>query len=118
MSDYSLSPGRKYRYLRIGDKASGNKRSFKVRNDPQGNSLHFNTLVEDLRAMEMEEHFDTIWKILAAILILGEVRFLDDNNGEAEIENVETANKGIITCIIGTVNIFFFARGVVTNIID
>ncbi|XP_033207351.1 neither inactivation nor afterpotential protein C isoform X2 [Belonocnema kinseyi] len=93
LSDYSLSPGRKYRYLRTGNKTTGNKRSFKVRNNPQGNSLHFNTLVEDLRAMEMEEHFDTIWKILAAILILGEVRFLGDNNGEAEIENMETAKK-------------------------
>ena len=95
MSEFSLSPGRRYRYLRIEDKSGGNKRSFKVRNDPQGNSTNFNTLMEDLRAMEMEEYFDTIWKILAAILILGEIRFVEDNNGDADIENVETANKGM-----------------------
>lgn len=95
--DYLLSPGRKYRYLRLGDKGSGNKRSFKVRNDPNGNALKFESLVKDMQSLELEEHFDIIWKILSAILNLGEVRFVEDNNGEAEIENMDIANRGFIT---------------------
>lgn len=94
LNDYLLSSGRKYRYLRIGDKSSGNKRSFKVRNDPQGNALKFENLVKDMQSLELEEHFDVIWKILSAILNLGEIRFVEDSNGEAEIENMDTANRG------------------------
>lgn len=45
--------------------------------------------------MEMDDHLDFIWKTLSAILLLGEVKFTDDNNGEAEIQNVEIANIGI-----------------------
>lgn len=44
--------------------------------------------------MDMEEHCETIWKVLAAILILGEVRFVEGNNGEAELDNNEIANRG------------------------
>ncbi|XP_043467066.1 neither inactivation nor afterpotential protein C isoform X3 [Leptopilina heterotoma] len=93
LNDYLLSSGRKYRYLRIGDKSSGNKRSFKVRNDPQGNASKFESLVKDMQSLELEEHSDTIWKILSAILNLGEIRFVEDSNGEAEIENMDTANR-------------------------
>ncbi|XP_051158327.1 neither inactivation nor afterpotential protein C isoform X3 [Leptopilina boulardi] len=93
LDDYLLSSSRKYRYLRLGDKSAGNKRSFKVRNDPQGNALKFDSLIKDMQSLELEEHSDTIWKILSAILNLGEIIFVEDNNGEAEIENMETANK-------------------------
>ncbi|XP_012289083.1 neither inactivation nor afterpotential protein C [Orussus abietinus] len=92
LRNYFLLPGRRYRYLRIGDKSSGNKRSFKVRNDPHGNTSKYHRLMEDLRVLEMEEHAGFVWKVLAAILILGEVRFVEGNNGEAEIENMDTAN--------------------------
>jgi len=44
--------------------------------------------------MDMEENCETIWKILAAILILGEIRFVEGNNGEADLDNNETANRG------------------------
>ncbi|XP_015610405.1 neither inactivation nor afterpotential protein C isoform X2 [Cephus cinctus] len=93
LRDYSLTIGRKLRYLRIGDKSTGSKRSFKVRNDPYGNSAKFAELKEDLKIMEMESLMDTMWKILAAILILGEVKFAEGNNGEAEIDNIDIANK-------------------------
>ena len=78
----------------MGDKSSGNKRSFKVRNDPQGNASKFECLKENVVALEMEDDFEVILKILAAILILGEIKFVEDSNGEAEIENIETANTG------------------------
>ncbi|XP_043288364.1 neither inactivation nor afterpotential protein C isoform X2 [Venturia canescens] len=91
LRQYSLTPGRKFRYMRIGDKSTGNKRSFKVRNDPAGNSLKYSEMREILKLMEMEEHEQVIWKTLAAILILGEVKFTEGNNGEAEVESVDTA---------------------------
>lgn len=81
--------------MRIGDKSTGNKRSFKVRNDPAGNSLKYNEIKEILKLMEMEEHERVIWKSLAAILILGEVKFTEGNNGEAEVDSVDTAEIGI-----------------------
>lgn len=80
--------------MRIGDKSTGNKRSFKVRNDPAGNSLKFDELKETLKLLEMEEHQEVIWKTLAAILILGDVRFAEGSNGEAEVQNTELANRG------------------------
>ena len=44
--------------------------------------------------MEMEDHAEVIWKTLAAILLLGEVRFVEGNNGEAEVENTDIAYTG------------------------
>lgn len=82
------------RYLRISDKATERKRSFKVRNDPRGNVVKFEELKENLQMLEMDEYCDTIWKVLAAILSLGEIRFVEGNNGEADMDNNEAANRG------------------------
>lgn len=67
---------------------------FKVRNEPRNNARKFEELIKDLKFMDMKEHCETIWKILAAILILGEIRFVEGNNGEAELDGNEAANKG------------------------
>ncbi|XP_046822290.1 neither inactivation nor afterpotential protein C isoform X2 [Vespa crabro] len=93
LRQYNLPSGRRMRYLRIGEKGNERKRSFKVRNDPDGNVTRFGVMKENLKIMEMEEYFDTMWKILAAILLLGEIRFVEDSNGEAEMDSNETANK-------------------------
>ncbi|XP_033328921.2 STKc_myosinIII_N_like and MYSc_Myo21 domain-containing protein ninaC isoform X1 [Megalopta genalis] len=90
---YNLSPGRRARYLRTSDKGTERKRSFKVRNDPRGNVVKFEEIKEHLRVLEMEEYCETIWKTLAAILLLGEIRFVEGNNGEAEMDNHEPAFK-------------------------
>lgn len=65
-----------------------------MRNDPQNNVVKLKELTECFKFMDMEEHCETIWKILAAILILGEIRFVEGNNGEAELDNNEIANRG------------------------
>lgn len=65
-----------------------------MRNDPQNNAIKLKELRESFKFMDMEEHCETIWKILAAILILGEIRFVESNNGEAELDNSEIVNKG------------------------
>ncbi|XP_078049671.1 STKc_myosinIII_N_like and MYSc_Myo21 domain-containing protein ninaC isoform X2 [Augochlora pura] len=93
LSQYHLPPGRRARYLRISDKGTERKRSFKVRNDPRGNVVKFDEFKENLRILEMEEYCETIWKTLAAILILGEIRFVEGNSGEAEMDNPEPAAK-------------------------
>lgn len=65
-----------------------------MRNEPQNNAVKFEELVESLKLIDMEEHCEIIWKTLAAILILGEIRFIEGNNGEAELDNNNAANKG------------------------
>lgn len=65
-----------------------------MRNEPQNNAVKFEELVESLKLIDMEEHCEIIWKTLAAILILGEIRFIEGNNGEAELDNNDAANKG------------------------
>lgn len=94
LKDYYLPNGRRLRYLRITDKNIEKKRAFKVRNDPEHNAVKFEELIEHFKFMDMEEHCETIWKILAAILILGEIRFVEGNNGEAELDNNEAADRG------------------------
>ncbi|XP_076177941.1 STKc_myosinIII_N_like and MYSc_Myo21 domain-containing protein ninaC [Ptiloglossa arizonensis] len=93
LKDYDIPTTRKMRYLRISDKATERKRSFKVRNDPRGNVVKFEELKENLQMLEMDEYCDTIWKVLAAILSLGEIRFVEGNNGEADMDNNEAANR-------------------------
>ena len=95
LKHYHLPPGRRMRYLRISEKGTERKRSFKVRNDPRGNVAKFEELKENLRILEMEEYCETIWKILAAILALGEIRFVEGNDGEADMDNNDAANRGV-----------------------
>lgn len=94
LKQYHLPPGRRMRYLRISEKGTERKRSFKVRNDPRGNVTKFEDFKESLKILEMEEHCEMIWNVLAAILILGEIRFIEDSNGEADMDNNDAANKG------------------------
>lgn len=94
LKTYFLPSGRKLRYLRITNKSTEKKRAFKVRNDPQNNVIKLEELRECFKFMDIEEHCETIWKILAAILILGEIQFVEGNNGEAELDNNEIANRG------------------------
>lgn len=65
-----------------------------MRNDPQNNAIKLEELKECLKFMDMEEHCKTIWEILAAILLLGEIRFVEGNNGEAELDDSEIASRG------------------------
>lgn len=94
LNEYCLPSGRRLRYLRIADKSGEKKQAFKVRNNPQNNALKFEKLMENFKSIDMEEHCETIRRVLAAILLLGEIRFVEGNHGEAELNNDETANKG------------------------
>lgn len=91
LSAFQLADRRQYRYLRIASDAES-KISY-CRNDPEGNVMKFNEFEANLRELDFnDDQMLSIRKVLAAILILGEVRF--SNEGKyATIENVDEAHK-------------------------
>lgn len=99
LSDYSLDPERKYRYLRIPETPS---KAACYRDDPLGNVERFKELQEYLKDLEFDDvEIEGMWKILAAILILGNVRFKDSSSGAAEVENPDEAAKVMYIFIKG-----------------
>lgn len=91
LADYCLDPERKYRYLRIPEVQSKMKC---VRDDPVGNAKKFSELEQYLKDLDFDDaECKAMYKTLAAILILGNVRFRDSNNGAAEVENLDEAMK-------------------------
>jgi myosin-3 len=91
LEDYNLEAGRNYRYLRIPVSRPTTKIKY-VRDDPKGNFEKFKKLEENLLALDFSpDNLETIHRILAAILLLGEVRFNDET--EAELEEPEIVNK-------------------------
>ncbi|XP_059471751.1 neither inactivation nor afterpotential protein C isoform X2 [Neocloeon triangulifer] len=91
LGKYHLESGRLHRYLRSVSAPSGFSSQHKVPSDPTSASNNcrqyeqFKTALLDLEFGT--ENLETVNKILAAILVLGEVRFRDGGSGKAEIEN-------------------------------
>ncbi|KAG7311754.1 hypothetical protein JYU34_002814 [Plutella xylostella] len=87
-----LEKNRKHRYLRVLEEPiKGLKGS---RETPEQNVESYKELIESLKMLDWEqEEIDMLETVLAAILVLGNVRFKDDKNGTAEIENPEEAKK-------------------------
>lgn len=95
LNDYHLEPDRKYRYLRTPAEKPNSKLNY-VRDDPVGNIKKFEEFEEQLLAIDFYlENFEVIKNVLAAILILGDVRFKEEesSNKIAEVENPEIAQK-------------------------
>jgi myosin III len=79
LRDFSLESGRTYRYLRIPEHYQKSKLNY-VRDDPMGNALKFKDFEQSLLALDISQDIlDSIYNILAAILILGEVRFKESD---------------------------------------
>lgn len=95
LRDFYLEGGRHYRYLRVPDTYYKSKLS-QVRDDPLGNAVKFKDLEQSLLALEIsQDTIESIYKILAAILILGDVRFKEcDYDRKAAL--VEPSIIGII----------------------
>ncbi|CRK93540.1 CLUMA_CG007073, isoform A [Clunio marinus] len=75
LKDFNLECGRQYRYLRVPDNYIKSKLSH-VRDDPLGNAMKFKEFEQSLLALDFpQDTLESIYKILAAILILGEIRF-------------------------------------------
>lgn len=78
LDSLKLEAGRNYRYLRIESEKLDCKLPY-CRNDEEGNVAKFQAFEEYLKLLDFEtEQIESIRKILAAILILGNVRFADD----------------------------------------
>lgn len=95
LNDYHLEPDRQYRYLRTPVEKPNSKLNY-VRDDPEGNIKKFEEFEEHLLAIDFyTENLTAIKNVLAAILILGDVRFKeeDSSNKIAEVENPEVAQK-------------------------
>lgn len=80
---YHLLPNRSHRYLRVPE----NDSSAAPRNDPETNIIKFQEIESVLKEFEFnEEEVETIYNILAAILVLGEIKFMGGATASAEIE--------------------------------
>lgn len=87
-----LEVGRNYRYLRVESETLDCKLPYS-RNDPESNVTKFQGFEANLKLMDFEdEKIKSIRKILAAILILGNVRFTQDGK-LATIETTEEVHK-------------------------
>ncbi|XP_013181389.1 PREDICTED: neither inactivation nor afterpotential protein C isoform X2 [Papilio xuthus] len=92
LEELYLEKYRKHRYLRILEEPPRGVRG--VRETPSDNVAKYKEFVEHLKILDWEQEdikfFETV---LAAILVIGNVRFKDSRNGTAEIENPEEAKK-------------------------
>ncbi|KAL1381098.1 hypothetical protein pipiens_013709 [Culex pipiens pipiens] len=92
LRDFSLERGRNYRYLRIPESTAGTKLKY-VRDDVQGNVTAFHDFEQLLLGLEISpELVETFYRTLASVLLLGEVRFRD-NDGVTELEDYEVVGK-------------------------
>lgn len=94
LRDYHLEGGRQYRYLRIPEVYTKSK-LFHVRDDPLGNAAKFKEFELCLLALDItQDTLESIYKIFAAILILGDVRFKEANNDrKAALEDPNIVEK-------------------------
>lgn len=92
MDALSLEAGRKYRYLRADEEKVETKLPY-CRYDASGNVAKFQEFEDALKLMDFDDaQILTVRKILAAILILGNVRFAEDGKFST-IETVDEVRK-------------------------
>ncbi|XP_072936973.1 neither inactivation nor afterpotential protein C-like [Epargyreus clarus] len=92
LDDLCLQSERKHAYLRIPDEPTKGPQG--ARETPQENVAHYKEFIDNLKELDFEEKDITfIENILAAILVLGNVQFIDGENGSAEVENMEEVKK-------------------------
>lgn len=92
LEELHLEKNRKHRYLRILEEPIKGVKG--VREDCENNVKMYKEFIENLKTVDWEEEDITFLEtLLAAILVLGNVRFKNGKNGSAEIENTEEAKK-------------------------
>lgn len=92
LDSLKLESGRNYRYLRVESEQLVCKLPY-CRNDPEGNVTKFQQFEENLKLLDFDAaDIESIRKILAAVLILGNVRFTDDGK-YATIETTDEVRK-------------------------
>lgn len=92
LDEFCLERNRKHRYLRVLDEPTRCARG--AREALRDNVRKYEEFVGHLKILDWEEEdIKFLETVLAAILVLGNVRFKDGKHGSAEIENVEEAKK-------------------------
>ncbi|XP_047507159.1 neither inactivation nor afterpotential protein C isoform X2 [Pieris napi] len=92
LSELCLERNRKHRYLRILDDSVRGIQG--ARENPRDNAKRYQDIIEYLKLLDWQEDEITFFEtVLAAILVLGNVRFRDGKSGSAEIENPDEAKK-------------------------
>lgn len=92
LDSLKLESGRNYRYLRVESEQLDCKLPY-CRNDPEGNVAKFEEFETSLKLLDFDDdEIESIRKVLAAILILGNVRFADDGK-YAMIETTDEVHK-------------------------
>lgn len=92
LSELYLERNRKHRYLRILDDSVRGIQG--ARENPRDNIKRYKDIIEYFKMLDWQEDEITFFEtVLAAILVLGNVRFRDGKNGSAEIENPDEAKK-------------------------
>lgn len=92
LGEFDLDGDRKYRYLRIPEEPLDTKLPY-TRDDPEGNADKYREFESTLKSMDFDvEHITSMRKILAAILMLGNVRFKDEGKF-AVIETLDEVQK-------------------------
>lgn len=94
LKDFSLNNSRQYRYLRIPERVVKDNLEY-VRDDRVGNVVKLKDFESALVALEIsQDAIDSIYKILAAILILGEMRFKESSvDKKAALEDPKIASE-------------------------
>lgn len=93
LDKYFLEPGRKYRYLRA--EHTDDKIPKGPRETPEENVAKFQEIYQNLNDIEFDEiQMEIFSNVLAAILLIGEVKFDSSDDNTAELANPEVAANG------------------------
>ncbi|XP_054282333.1 neither inactivation nor afterpotential protein C isoform X3 [Macrosteles quadrilineatus] len=94
LDQFSLDGGRNYRYLGTAGSENDSKVPFGPREEPHRNPKKFKDFEKCLIDLEFDQYQrERIYKTVAAILLLGEVKFEKAEDGKAGLANTEVANK-------------------------
>lgn len=94
LQEFSLEDHRNYRYLRIP--SNGHVGSKHTRDTPEKNVLRFHDVENALLDLDFDkEQLQSVYSIMAGILLLGDIRYLagEEANARATIENADIVAK-------------------------
>lgn len=95
LGEYNLEGGRSYRYLGTTGSDNDHKAPPGPREQPNKNAKKFKEFDKSLAHLEFDDYQrERIYKTLAAILLLGEIEFVKQDDGKAGLANNEQASKG------------------------
>lgn len=90
-----MKPAVEYKYLNRNPAAYQENCDGGAVNSPQQNAAKYKEILHLLEILEFEpEQIEIVQKILAAIILLGEINFVAEDENASKIENTEVATQG------------------------